>query len=383
MRYSISILCFLIFLTPSLGQPGQSDVVIHDTFNDDTVGQAPGSPDIGSSFYWGSGTHTVISDYGSQSLRSVDSSSTEGYAVQWLPTSTPAVFEASYLFRMESFSGGAAVPIAYQRFYVTTDTTVEAVRLYWKPNGSLELLASTPATPTFSWVTGVTYQVRLRVNCTDDITSLWVGGTALVTNKSLGFDCNAMVDFSDGTDFTLLSTRSLDDVKVVAVVPLFVDGFESGDSSMWSETMPPVSGPSGDHCLSAISLTEGTFLGNLLDNTDSGFSDTCGTSNGIDEWVSYTAPCDGTVDVTTCHPETVFDSTLSVWDDATCSGGMLEVACNDDANGAPPECDLNGANRKSLASFTASAGTTYVFRVTAYADGIGFGGYGISAQCTP
>ncbi len=382
MRFSITCLLIPFILIPSLGQAAQSDVVILDTFNDDTVGQAPGTPEIGNSSIYGSGPHTVIDDSGSRRLRSVDASNTTGYSIQWTPTTNPEVFDLSYLFRMESFSGSAAVPISYQRTYLNSSTTGSALRLYWNPDGSLEFFGTTVPTISFSWATGVTYSVRWRVSCTDDTASLWMDGVSVVSKMNLGFDCTTMADFSDGTDFTLLSTRVIDEIKVIAVVPLFVDGLESGDTSLWSETFPPVSGPDGEECASARPLAGGTLAGNLLDNTASGFTDTCGTGNLIDEWVSYTAPCSGTVSVTTCHPETEFDSTLSVWEGVSCSG-LSEVTCNDDADGAPPECDLNGLNRKSLASFTASAGTTYVFRVTAYTDNTAPGGYGISAQCIP
>ena len=167
---------------------------------------------------------------------------------------------------------------------------------------------------------------------------------ALVTDKALGYDCNAMVDFRDGSDFVYLSTRSLDDVKVVAGDTIFSDGFESGNTANWSTTEPP-SNPDGNTCSTAIPYSGGTYIGDLSDNTASGSSDSCGTGNTIDEWVSYTASCTGTVSVNTCYPSTAIDTVISSWSDASCTG-ITEVACNDDAPGAPPECDLGGLNER-------------------------------------
>lgn len=378
MVKTLSIILTLLLSLVTLSAFAQGTVIVLDRFDDDPLGQAPGIPDVGTSGYFGSGAHSVINDYGSQSLRSVDSSGTEGYVIQWLPTSTPAIFEASYRFRMESFSGVAG-PILYHRFYVSTTGSQESIIFYWKTDGSLELIASTAAIPSFTWTTGTTYDVRLKVNCTADTTSLWVNGAPLVADMALGFDCTTMVDFSDGTSFGTLSSRSLDDLKIVAGDSIFVDGFESGDTSKWSASLPPIN-PDGDTCATAKPYSGGTLIGDLSDNTASGTTDTCGTGNTIDEWVSYTATCNGTVTVNTCYPSTAVDTILSAWSDASCSG-ITEVACNDDAPGAPPECDLGGLNRKSKATFSVTTGSTYVFRVSTFNDGVGV--YEIGANCTP
>ena len=111
--------------------------------------------------YVGSGIHTIINDYGSQSLRSADTSATNGYNIQWIPTSTPAIFEASYLHRMESFTANPGT-INHQLLFVSTATTDESVYLQWREDGSLSLLASTPTSPSFTWATQNDLQSALQ-----------------------------------------------------------------------------------------------------------------------------------------------------------------------------------------------------------------------------
>ena len=131
-------------------------------------------------------------------------------------------------------------------------------------------------------------------------------------------------------------------------------------------------GGSGDDCADAISVGDGLFSGDMVDNT-SDLVDDCGFGNTISEWWCYTASCDGTATVTTCNPGTQFDTIVSVFD----SCGGLELACNDDTVGAPPECDLNGLNRKSTVSFGVTAGESYLVRVSVFNDDFaGQGGTG-------
>ncbi len=84
--------------------------------------------------------------------------------------------------------------------------------------------------------------------------------------------------------------------------------------------------------------------------------------------------------MSTCHPGTDLDTVLSAFPQATCQTAP-EVACNDDAVGAPIECDLGGNNRKSIATFAATSGEDYVFRVSGF-DNVS-GNYEIDVSCSP
>lgn len=369
------ILIFLAFITVFSPRAGiaQGTVVLHDSFNDDTLGQAPGSPEIGNSNYLGFGTHTIINDYGSQSLRSVDATTSEGFAIQWLPTTNPVTFDIEYQYRLESYADSTST-LSTQR--VDVNPVGSPIYFQWKHGGVLEVDSLVTS---LTWSLNTTYQIRARVNCDNDTLSVWADGNALFLDKALGSSCNFMQAFVSNSSFSATISQSLDEIKVRAIDPIFSDGFESGNLTAWSATEPPTT-PSGETCATAIPFTGGTIIGDLSDNTASGFTDTCGTGNTIDEWVSYTASCTGTVTVNTCYPSTAVDTILSAWSHTGCTG-ITEVDCNDDAPGAPPECDLGGLNRKSLATFSATSGATYVFRVSTFNDGVG--AYEISASCTP
>jgi len=140
----------------------------------------------------------------------------------------------------------------------------------------------------------------------------------------------------------------------------------SGDGC--SSTCQTETTSDGDECFDCIPIGDGTVSGTTADNTGAGDDSSCGgTGDLIDEWYCYTASCTGTVTASLCNPATDFDTTLAVFD--ACAGA--ELACNDDAVGSPAACDLNGNNRKSIATFSASAGSTYYVRVSGWSGATG------------
>ena len=176
----------------------------------------------------------------------------------------------------------------------------------------------------------------------------------------------------DGSDAGILGQRFASHI-------IFNDGFESGDLTQWSATEPPTVLP-GDECTAPFLLGDNIpSTGDLSDNTASGAADTCGTNNTIDEWLVYTAPCTGTVTITTCRPGTDVDTILSAWD--SCGGSELD--CNDDDPMTnDPNCDLGGFNRKSTISFSVTSGGSYFIRASAYEDDFVAGSnFDINAVC--
>ncbi len=133
--------------------------------------------------------------------------------------------------------------------------------------------------------------------------------------------------------------------------------------------------PAGEDCEDAIEVEEGTFTGNLADNTTippvvgpdySSCGGIIGVADTYDEWWAYTTRARGTHSVSTCMPGTLFDTVLSVWDGCPDEGGV-EIACNDDASG-PGDCSLGGLNRKSYLTFFGEEKHTYYIRVSVYND---------------
>ncbi|MBZ0113501.1 MAG: hypothetical protein K8J08_13640 [Thermoanaerobaculia bacterium] len=371
---SLTILVTLIFCSLAAIHVEAQGVTVSDNFESSSVGQPPGLPLVGSRDFYGAGQHTVITSDGSQRLESIDSLASDGFAIQWYSnTSHPITFKVSYLFRIASSSGG--VQASHQSIALLAPGF--SVDLVWRNDGDLEVKLGPVITTVGSWMLQTTYDVAFAVDCSSDTYSLSVDGTNLVTSGSLGYDCTGFSSFANSTPFDSLTTTVIDDVLVTfETPPLFEDDFESGDTTAWNAP----SGPIGDQCTSAPILGSGTVSGSLANHTASGVTDTCGSNNTIDAWYEYVAPCDGLAEVHTCLPGTEFDTVLSAWDGCPAIG---EVACNDDAQGAPPECDLNGLTRKSRAVFSVDAGSSYFFRVSGFADDFSLGSdFDIAVTCT-
>ncbi|MEM7204506.1 MAG: VCBS repeat-containing protein [Planctomycetota bacterium] len=119
--------------------------------------------------------------------------------------------------------------------------------------------------------------------------------------------------------------------------------------------------PAQDECTSAIPIQLGATFGSTQGATTSPVTGSCGAPMANDVWCSYTAPADQTVRVATC-PGTgggvAFDTCLAVFS-GSC-GGLVELACNDDA------CGVNSDLR-----FRAAAGTTYYIAVGGSRGGFG------------
>lgn len=86
------------------------------------------------------------------------------------------------------------------------------------------------------------------------------------------------------------------------------------------------------------------------------------------EWVTYYCTCEHqNVELSTCHPETDFDTVLTVYRESVSQGcdGIL-IECVDDTESAA--CLLNGFHRKSKASFTAQYGEVYHILISGYSE---------------
>lgn len=128
----------------------------------------------------------------------------------------------------------------------------------------------------------------------------------------------------------------------------------------------------GHQCFNPINAGNGataTVVGNTSDNPDS-FDPPCSTFGpSYSEWIYWTAPANGFVDMSLCHPETNFDTVLAVYRGTLNGCNAIDVACNDDATGAA--CDLVEFGSKSKLSLFADQGLTYVIQVTGWGGATG------------
>jgi len=136
-----------------------------------------------------------------------------------------------------------------------------------------------------------------------------------------------------------------------------------------SAQTPPVN----DTCDARIGLTcsQGTEAGTNIDATGTA-APFCGTTPG-ERVVWYSIMGNGDqITVDTCSPLTFFDTRLNVYR-GSCDNepGMTCVVGNDDAAGAPAECDLSGLNRKSRVSWASTGGVEYLVAVSGFRDASG------------
>jgi len=115
-----------------------------------------------------------------------------------------------------------------------------------------------------------------------------------------------------------------------------------------------VSGDVGQHVV-YVDATRATSVGESF----------CGVPVGHSSWFQFTPTVSTPVTISTCHPNTAFDTVLSVWSggDSGCEF-MSPVACVDDT---PEDECVNGCSSfGSTIQFFATAGTRYRFAVGSY-----------------
>ncbi|MCA9242382.1 MAG: hypothetical protein KDA32_00395 [Phycisphaerales bacterium] len=135
-----------------------------------------------------------------------------------------------------------------------------------------------------------------------------------------------------------------------------------------------VSGVPNDNCANAIPINDGSHSFDNTGATTDGPDEPAGCTEfsysniGSDIWYSYTAPCNGDVEVSLCGSN--YDTKVGVYDG--CPTGTGEVlACDDD--GCP-------STTRSLLTFSATAGVEYLIRVGGYNGAQGTGT--LTVTCT-
>jgi len=228
----LCLLFTILLLGFSLGLSAQYEVILLDTFDDDIVGQPPGTPEVGTSTHLGPATYTITDDYGSPRLRTVDIDPSEPSSSTWYPTGPPLMTEITYTVRMETYGG--PYPIA-QSFAVDVDGVLERIYLIWRDDGLLQLQTTLLGT----WSANHDYEQRMVIDCVHD-KGIFQHDIQLVYLFDLPFDCDSFESFSSGGFFNYPSnaTYAIEDVMIVDFLPIFIDGFETGDTLQWSATVP-------------------------------------------------------------------------------------------------------------------------------------------------
>jgi hypothetical protein len=204
---------------------------------------------------------------------------------------------------------------------------------------------------------------------TDTVLSVWDAASGCPPTVEVGCDddgCSSP-EWASIASVSLVANASYY-VRVSTWWPAVADG------TFHVTVTPPASLPTppNDDCSGAIPIVEGE--NGPYDNASATSSGTFVTPascavGGVahpgsnDVFFTYTAPCNGTVDVTTCDPPgfvgTNTDTQITVYPNSCPSPGSV-IACNDDGT-------CGALVLQSFVSFPMDVGTTYLIRVASWA----------------
>jgi hypothetical protein len=145
------------------------------------------------------------------------------------------------------------------------------------------------------------------------------------------------------------------------------------DYDVLLERVPPL----GELCSNAIPISAGVTLVSTVGRVGHSFLPaTCEEGYGLviynDAFYAYEATIPGIATVTTCGPNTSFDTKLAVWS-GSCDGLTL-LACNDDSSAC-------GIGTSSSLSFPTAAGERYVIQLGSFDGSTGDADLSVSQSC--
>lgn len=132
-----------------------------------------------------------------------------------------------------------------------------------------------------------------------------------------------------------------------------------------------------DRCTQALPIATGVITaGSTTGASTDAPASTCATSGASpDAWYSWTAPATGPTTVTMCFAATTYDGAIEIYDACPVQAGGISLACDDDGCAAFDPgcacCPQGFGCGGVISAFQATAGTTYLIRVTGWNGGQG------------
>lgn len=194
------------------------EVVLLDTFQDDTPGAPPNGPEIGT-YSQMTGTHVVVNVGGGDlRLESTDSSTSTGFVLVWQPTSSPQQAAVEYDYRIYANSNPAGLNAFGQELILLpgglnidlwwSDDHLLHVRIY-RPSGG-----STTLTTTYSWAFDTDYHVTFTLDAATDLFSLKVNGTFVLLDEPLGYDLLNLQRLATYSNYSTTGSVLTNDVTI-------------------------------------------------------------------------------------------------------------------------------------------------------------------------
>lgn len=217
MRRSPITALIALLMTFSLAGPAFGDVVLLDTFEDDTPGNPPNGPEIGI-YAQITGDHYVFDDGGNLKLRQSSQSTSSGAVIVWEPTTGPEQMTFEYDFRIEGNTNPVGANAVYQSLTLRPlglNLWVEwgndfLVRVYITyPGGGSNMLTSG-----FSWAFDTDYHVIVRTDAATDTFDLIISGTPVWVDEPIGDDLEWLWRVNTGINFPTTGSVVIDNVTM-------------------------------------------------------------------------------------------------------------------------------------------------------------------------
>jgi hypothetical protein len=216
----VSLLCCLV-MAMLLPAAGWSQEVLLDTFEDDVVGLAPTTPDVGSYSGGFLGAPTVIDPGdGNQRLRCLDDATDGGCRISYQPTGSLDRALTEYVFRIENGGTASGGPNDFDQQLILsppgTNISIEwsafarqlGVRVF---AGGGETFAFVSG---FQWAFDTDYVVEIETHADTDQYVLFIDGQEEATGDFRGVDLEKADRMSIRSGFSTLGAFQIDDVRI-------------------------------------------------------------------------------------------------------------------------------------------------------------------------
>jgi hypothetical protein len=216
---------------------GWSQEVLLDTFEDDVVGLAPTTPDVGSHSGSFLGAPTVIDPGdGNQRLRCLDNATDGGCRISYQPTGSLDRALTEYVFRIENGGTASGGPNDFDQQLILsppgTNISIEwsafarqlGVRVF---AGGGETFAFVSG---FQWAFDTDYVVEIETHADTDQYVLFIDGQEEATGDFRGVDLEKADRMSIRSGFSTLGALQIDDVRLTP--PPEVGGVAAADTTL-------------------------------------------------------------------------------------------------------------------------------------------------------
>jgi hypothetical protein len=224
--WTCAIVGALVCGAAAMGQ----DVILLDTYQDDTIGDPPNGPEIGTYIQFG-GSH-MVDDFGGGDLKVLSySASGDGYIINMRPIAEPSIVETSYEYLVFGNSNLVGINALNQQWVLRP--IGNNLSLMWGDDLQLRVRvtraggASQTYTTGYFWSLDTEYDVVVVTDANADTFTVRINGTDVLANEPFGADFSHIYSLAFSDNFSTSPLRLLNDVRMI-----------NGDCA--TESTPPI-----------------------------------------------------------------------------------------------------------------------------------------------